>query len=291
MLKLTLDSNRETAGPLSELLQQFGAMSVSLTAVSDENLFAADSAQEETLWHHTRVSALLHEDTDLDVLLPLIRQRLGLESIHECRIEHLTDRDWVSEFEKTHGAQVYAGKLCVCPQWCTPPESAKHVLVLDPGLAFGTGSHETTGLCLEWLAGVEVTDKVVIDYGCGSGILALSALLLGAGHAWAVDIDEQSLDATRNNAAKNRLQARLSVGLPDEVQLPQADVLLANILLNPLKNLAPYFAGLVKTGGRLALSGILAGQADDCLAAYQSWFNMNEPVFKHEWALLTGVRK
>lgn len=291
MLKLIFDSNREAAGPLSDLLQQFGAISVSLSAVSNENLFDADSEQGETLWQHTRVTALLHEDTDLDVLMPLIRQRLGMENIHEYRIEHLADRDWVSEYKKTHEARVYAGKLCICPQWRTPPEAVRHILTLAPGLAFGTGSHETTGLCLEWLTSLDLDGKSIIDYGCGSGILALSALLLGANHAWAVDNDEQAIEATHNNAAKNRLQSRLTIGLPDDVQLPQADILVANILLNTLKTLAPHFASMVKTGGRLALSGILASQTDECLAAYQSWFNMNAPVFKREWALLTGVRK
>lgn len=290
-LQLTLDSNKQTAEILSELLQQFGAISVSLSAISDEPLFGQESTGADTLWRNTRVTALLYEETDLDVLLPLLKQRVGRDQIQNCRIEQLADRDWVDEYRQKQEARVIAGKLCICPGWLTPPENTVHVLKLDPGLAFGTGSHETTSLCLEWMTRQPLQEKTVIDYGCGSGILALSALLLGAAHAWAVDVDEQAIEATLNNALKNHLQSCLTVGHPDTQQLPQTDILVSNILLNPLISLAPRFAGLVKRGGNVVLSGMLANQVDDCLAVYRSWFNMNEPVFNREWALLTGVRK
>ena len=290
-LQLTLDSNQQNADQLSDLLQQFGAISVSLSAISDEPLFSESSTETETLWKHTRIKALLHEDTDLDVLLSLLRQRISSSDIHKYRIEHLAEKDWVGEYQQKHEARVFANKLCVCSGWQTPPDTVSHVLMLDPGLAFGTGSHETTSLCLEWLAGQKLQEKTIIDYGCGSGILALSALLLGASHAWAVDIDEQAITATQANAVKNHLQSNLTSGHPGALHLPHTDMLVANILLNPLISLAPCFSGLVKAGGLLALSGLLANQVDDCLAAYQSWFTMQEPVFNREWALLTGVRK
>lgn len=290
-LQLIIDSNRESAEKLSELLQQFGAVSVSLSGIGNETLFGQDETQAEMLWEHTRLKALLHEDTDLDVLLSLLRQRVGVNEIHEYKIEHLAEKDWLAEYQQKQEARVFSGKLCICPGWLAPPPSVTHVLWLDPGLAFGTGSHETTSLCLEWLASQQLQNKSIIDYGCGSGILALSALLLGAGHAWAIDIDEQAIEATQANAIKNRLQAHLTTALPDAVPLPPADMLVANILLNPLLSLSSHFSDLVKPGGQVALSGILASQVDDCLAAYQSWFTMREPVFNREWALLAGVRK
>ncbi|NIQ11712.1 MAG: methyltransferase, partial [Gammaproteobacteria bacterium] len=214
---------------LSELLVQFGAIAVSLSALSDEHLFDSNSAQTDDLWIETRISALLYEDTDLDTLLPLIRKRIGDEHIRNYSIDSLADKNWVGEYRQNHQARIFANRLCVCPDWLEPPANVEQILWLDPGLAFGTGSHETTGLCLDWLAKQTLENKIVVDYGCGSGILALSALKLGADHVYATDIDSQALAATIANAEKNHLTANLVTGLPDTMQFPEADLLLANI--------------------------------------------------------------
>jgi ribosomal protein L11 methyltransferase len=289
-LQLTFECNRESAKTLAELLEQFGAASVSLSAVSNEMLFGQCEPVSEELWERTRVTALLDDDSDLDTLLVVVRDRIGADHIKQHHIELIEDKDWVGEYQHTHGPKIFGDRFCICPGWCTPPENIPNVLMLDPGLAFGTGTHETTAMCLDWLIEHDIKNKQVIDYGCGSGILALAALKLGAAHAWAVDIDPQALDAAKANVERNQLSDRITIMHPDEGLLPASDVLLANVLLNPLKDLATKFAGLVSPGGNVVLSGILSTQAEECLAAYQSWFNMQTPVYQREWALLEGTR-
>ncbi len=184
---------------------------------------------------------------------------------------------------------VFGERLCICPGWLKPPDGYQHIITLDPGLAFGTGGHPTTSLCLEWLARQELTGRSVIDYGCGSGILALAAARLNAGKVYAVDIDLQAVAAARNNAGRNKLE-EITIGAAEEVDLPASDILIANILLTPLLAFAPKFSTLVKAKGDIVLSGILASQAEECLAAYGRWFKMDEPEFRNEWAMLHGVR-
>lgn len=290
-LQLSLDSNREDAEQLAELLDQFGAISVSLSAISDELLFGQEEKDDEQLWESTRVTALLHEDTDLDTMLVTLNNRVGNNHILGHQIQLLPDKDWVSDFQHSYGVRLFSDKLCICPSWCTPPDNITNILMLDPGLAFGTGTHDTTSMCLEWLIENDVNGKTVIDYGCGSGILALAAVKLGASTASAIDIDPQAVEATRENARKNGLTERITAFFPDEAELEEVDILLANVLLNPLKDLALLFSSLVLPQGKIVLSGILATQAEECLAAYVPWFDMKPPEFRCEWALLEGVRR
>ena len=266
--------------------------SVSLSA-SDRQLIIGqfpDPDQEEQLWDHTQVTALLHEDTDLDVMLASLRKRLGPLLSGKVKISPLPDRDWVREYQDSHGPRIFGDKLCVCPGWHIPPDNIENILMLDPGLAFGTGSHETTGLCLDWMVANSIKGKQVIDYGCGSGILAIAAVMLGADHAWALDIDPQALQSASVNAENNQVADKLTIAMPDEVIVPPVDILIANILLNPLQELAERFAELLLPGGNIVLSGILANQAEECLVAYKPWFNMGPPEFKREWAMITGFR-
>ncbi len=290
-LQLTLESDLESAVQLSELLEQFGAVSVSMSAVSDEKIFGQAIEVDPVLWQQTRVIALLYEDIDLDTLLVCLRNRVGADKIGKHEITILEDRDWVNEFKSGHGVKVFADRLCVCPSWCELPREDIAHIILDPGLAFGTGTHETTAACLEWLASNDIEHKSVIDYGCGSGILALAAVKLGAGKVYAVDIDPQALQASEENAKRNNISDRLIIAHPDEIQLPVVDVVVANVLLNPLQQLANRLADLLPSGGDLVLSGLLSTQAEECLAAYQSWFNMGPPVYKEEWCLLHGIKK
>jgi len=175
-----------------------------------------------TLWNRTRVSALLHEDIDLDTLLVCLNNRVGAGNILKHRIDLLQDKDWVNAYQQGQGPKIFGERLFIYPSWCTPPDDTKYHIILDPGLAFGTGSHDTTAMCLDWLAGHDINCKLVIDYGCGSGILALAALCLGAQHAFAIDIDPQALQATRANAELNHLLARITITHPDELHCQQS---------------------------------------------------------------------
>jgi ribosomal protein L11 methyltransferase len=181
----------------------------------------------------------------------------------------------------------------VHPSWIAPPDPEGINIMLDPGMAFGTGTHPTTALCLEWLANCRVLSGArVVDYGCGSGILALAAAKLGARQVWAVDLDARALAVTCDNAAKNEVLDTIIPLLPEHVDDPQpVDIVIANILAGPLLELAPRFAKLTVIGGRVVLSGILAEQAEECLAAYASWFTMDHLERREEWCLLAGARR
>ena len=227
--QLTLECGGDAADKLSVLLQQFGAISVSLTAASGEDLLVEGSFTTEDFWERTRISALLHEDTDLDILLVCLRNCVGPDQIHTRHIEVIEDRDWVSEVQQSQQAHIFGSRLCVCPGWRTPPDNIPHLIRLDPGLAFGTGGHDTTAMCLEWLVQNNISGKVVIDYGCGSGILALAASALGASHVYAIDIDPQALQAAVLNVERNRMQCKITVAHPEEIELPGASILLANV--------------------------------------------------------------
>lgn len=289
LLRLTVSTDAAHVEAVGELLEQFGAASLSYAPVTGEAIF--DTGGEAVFWEHTAVTALLDEDADLDILIACLRNRAGDGNIHACHIAPLQDEDWMARQRRDHGPLVYGDSLCICPTWSTPPEQATHVIRLDPGLAFGSGSHPTTRLCLEWLARADLQDRFVIDYGCGSGILGLAALALGAARVSAVDIDDQAVVAARDNAGRNGFSGRLDAGRPAALAGGGADILLANILLGPLLDLAPRFGELVGPGGRLVLSGLLAQQAQECLAAYQPWFKMEAPRFNQEWAMICGTRR
>ncbi len=287
-LRLSLDCSKQGAEIIQDLLERFGAISVSLEAISDE-LIVDHNSREQQLWEQTRVIALLDEATDLDILTGCLRNAVGNDAISNHSIKLLQDQDWVSNYHLQFGPRIFGEKLCICPGWSDPPASIKHILMMDPGLAFGTGSHPTTSLCLNWLVEQDLKDRTVIDYGCGSGVLALSALKLGAKFTWAVDIDPVAVMATRDNAVRNDLSEKIRVGLPDEDDnIPRSSLLIANVLLNPLMELAGKFSRMLIPGADIVLSGILVTQVDDCLAAYNRWFTMNQPVFSEEWGMLTG---
>jgi len=301
-LQLELETNQTQAEELSELLEQFGAVSVSLTASSDEPLFDTQGQDENQsddqsqgnnnkLWQKTRVIALLHPDADLDIMLVCLRDRIGADNIYQHKIELLKDKDWVSEFKAEHQPLYFSDRVCISPSWCDQPENNIPTVILDPGLAFGTGAHPTTSLCIEWLAENDLSNKIVIDYGCGSGILAMVAALLGAREVYAVDIDKQALQAARDNIERNNLAKTIVVDHVDDCALPVADVLVANILMNPLKGLVEKFSELIRPEGDIILSGLLHIQAEECLDAYGACFNMDEPVFDSEWTRLHGIKK
>lgn len=293
-LQLSLDTNHEQAEQIAELLEQFGAISVSFAAISDEKIFHRPedpTLSDPELWQQTRLTALLHPDMDLDITLLTLQQKIGSDNITHYKYELLQDKDWVREYQGQYQPIIFEEKFVITPSWCEVPSHIKHNIELDPGLAFGTGAHPTTYLCIQYLLQQDLKDKVVIDYGCGTGILAMVAASLGAKQVYAVDIDPQAVESANANITNNKLQEHIQVGLVEKLQLPEADVLVANILMKPLQGLANQFAGLVKVEGRITLSGVLCVQAHECAEAYVDYFDMQEPIFREEWARIDGCRK
>jgi ribosomal protein L11 methyltransferase len=288
-VRLTLTSYPQYLEELGELLEKFDAISISFTPASSEPVFGDDS-EVDRFWEHTAVSALFNQDVDMDILIACIRNKAGTDNILDCRIEPVIDTNWIEKHKVGFAPMVFGNRLCICPSWLPRPQDIPHVIELDPGLAFGTGTHATTALCLQWLATHAIEGKSVIDYGCGSGILGLAAAKLGASRVSAVDIDPQALLATLDNARNNNLQDSIKTALPADFVRHTADILIANILLNPLISLSPMLATLLEPGGRIVLSGVLSTQTDQCLQAYSRWFDMDEPVFRDEWVMLTGTR-
>jgi ribosomal protein L11 methyltransferase len=237
---------------------------------------------------------LFGTDADLDSLEIDLRDSLELEQLPRHRIEALEDRDWEREWLKDFGPMRFGERLWICPADTEADDDAV-VVRLDPGLAFGTGTHATTAMCLEWLDSAGLEGRTLLDYGCGSGVLAIAALKLGCSQALAMDIDVQAVTATGQNAAQNGVQSRLTVTASADDIEGQFDIVVANILAGPLAELAASIAQHVKIGGLLTLSGILSEQVDDVLDAYAPWMDFEEPVFRSQsgqtWTRLTGRRR
>jgi ribosomal protein L11 methyltransferase len=247
------------------------------------------------LWQDTRVMGLFAADTDADLLLNYLQtgwqEQFKGATFPKYKVEILEDKDWEREWMDRFEPIQFGTKLWVCPSWKPVPEPSAANLMLDPGLAFGTGSHPTTALCLEWIAQQDWQHKRAIDYGCGSGILGLAALLLGAEHVLGVDNDEQALLATRENAHRNQINPNaIPVFLPENTPQEPVDIMLANILAGPLIGLSETLAQLTKSKGLITLSGILAHQADEVIEAFSPWFNMHTVTQKEEWVRIDGVK-
>ena len=231
----------------------------------------------------------------MDAVLADLRASLALDQLPDHRLETLADREWEREWLRDFGPMRFGVRLWVCPTGSEPDRSDAVVVRLDPGLAFGTGTHATTAMCLEWLDSIELQGRAVLDYGCGSGVLAIAALKLGCAHAHAMDIDVQAITATRENAAQNWVQERLTVSTsPDDIE-GRFDVVIANILAGPLLELAESVSDRVRPGGQLALSGILSEQAADVIAAYAPHIDFDNPEFREQdgqtWTRLTGRKR
>ncbi|MBS1212890.1 MAG: prmA [Proteobacteria bacterium] len=290
-IQISVATAESSADSVSDALSDLGALSVSLQDEGDQPLFEPKPG-ETPVWKDTRVIALFEEGIDPDLIKAALVSRFGDERLSAWRTEEIQDQAWERAWLEHFRPMRFGRRLWIVPTGFEPPEQPEAVCVsLDPGLAFGTGTHPTTALCLEWLDGQDLHGKSVLDYGCGSGILAVAALLLGAERAEAVDIDPQALTATRDNAAKNGVEDRLSCHLPGESVKEQADVVVANILANPLIELADELAGRVRRGGLIALSGILREQADAVALAYAPFFILDPPVFQEDWTRLTGIRR
>lgn len=284
-------SDAAHAERLSGCFEEAGAVSVTFEDAAGQPLFEPKPG-ETPVWDATRVIALFEADADLDAVHARMLRHAGGALLTNWREEVLADQAWERAWLEHFRPMRFGRRLWIIPSGFPEPDEADAAPVhLDPGLAFGTGTHATTALCLEWLDGCELSGKTVLDYGCGSGILAVAALTLGAREAFGVDIDPQALTATCGNAEKNAVAERLSVHAPQELPATlQADVLLANILANPLIELAPRLAGRVRPGGRIVLSGLLREQARSVAEAYRAYFEMEPPAFREEWVRLVGRR-
>ena len=293
-LAVTLIVDARCVETLSDVLLEGGALSVDVSDAAagtrrERPLFAEPGSAPATNWPVNRVVALFASDTDIAVLMPEALRAASLPATTTYGIDPVPEQDWVRLTQAQFTPQMITPRLWVVPTWHEVVDAAVINIRLDPGLAFGTGTHPTTRLCLRWLDAHLTPGASVIDYGCGSGILAIAAMKLGASRTAGVDIDEQALLAARHNAMQNQTDASFFAAA-DELK-SQADVVVANILANPLTVLAPLLAQFTLFGGHVVLFGILAPQADEVRAAYQPWFDMHMTDPEDEWVLLAGVRR
>ena len=289
-LQVRLAITPEQAETYEDLLLEVGAVSVTFMDAEDQPIFEPDLGTTP-LWSNTHLLALFEADTDAEALIAHL-QLLSAGALPEHQVERIEDQDWERSWMDGFAPMPFGQRLWIVPSWHEAPEPEAVNLLLDPGLAFGTGTHPTTSLCLQWLDGQDLEGCSVLDFGCGSGILAIAALLLGAPQAVGTDIDPQALEASRDNAQRNGIaDERFPVYLPEDLPPQQADVVVANILAGPLVSLAPRITALVKSGGRLALSGILAEQAEEVRAAYADAFVLDPTAEQDGWVRITGVRR
>lgn len=289
-----IPADEQTAETLSDALMDLGALSASIEdalAGTDQEMpiFGEPGEPEAGLWQSSIISALFPADADVAAVIAAAAHTIGLDTPPRFTIELLEEQDWVRLTQSQFDPIPISLRLWIIPTWHTAPMPDAINLILDPGLAFGTGSHPTTRLCLQWLDENISGGENVLDYGCGSGILAIAAIKLGAKCAIGTDIDPQAIQASRDNALQNKVSAAFY--LPDAVPSFQADILVANILTNPLKVLAPALASMVERGGRIVLSGILAEQAEDVLAIYCEWFDIETSGLDEGWVRLSGVKR
>ncbi|MFO7704893.1 MAG: 50S ribosomal protein L11 methyltransferase [Halopseudomonas sp.] len=288
-LQLRLAITPEQAEPLEESLLGLGAVSVTFMDGEDQPIFEPDLGTTP-LWSHTHLLALFEADTDAAQLLDNLA-RLSANPLPEYQLEQIADQDWERSWMEHFKPMRFGRRLWIVPSWHAAPEPDAVNLLLDPGLAFGTGTHPTTALCLEWLDEQQLEAKQVIDFGCGSGILAIASLLLGAAQVCGTDIDIQALEASRDNAQRNQIaDERFMLYLPEQMPQEPADILVANILAGPLVSLAGQLASLVKPGGLIALSGILTEQTEDILDAYRHDFTLDPVAERDGWIRVSGRR-
>lgn len=289
-LQLTVTVDRDRASTLTDWLDEHGALAVTVESAGNEIMFD-EATPGEPAWADQKLTALFADDVEPAGLVSRVN---GITNSQSSSLRRLADQDWerawLDQFEPVR----VSDRLWVCPSWIAPPDAEAVNLRIDPGLAFGTGTHPTTFLCLEYLCGCELRDQIVIDYGCGSGILGIATLALGAAMAFATDVDPRAVGATIENAHKNLVGDRLWCGLPDA--LPEqvagnargADLLIANILAGTLIRLQPTLTTLCGRGTRLLLSGILDHQADQVESSFNDRFEF-ERLQRGEWMLLVGT--
>lgn len=281
------------AEPMCDALLEAGALSASIedadAGTPDEQpQFGEPGSVNTPGWMHSKVVVLLEPDADIAGVLGEAAQAIGLPDVPAYTVEAVAEQNWVQLTQSQFDPIRVSERLWIVPSWHESPDPAAINLILDPGMAFGTGSHPTTRLCLEWLERHVTAGCSVLDYGCGSGILAIAAARLGAGSVAGVDIDPQAVEAARANAERNGVAALFADSA--EPVAGEYDVVVANILSNPLRVLAPAICAHVRPGGRLALSGILREQVDEIIAIYAQWIPLQVADTREDWVCLSGIR-
>ncbi|MBD0846842.1 50S ribosomal protein L11 methyltransferase [Pectobacterium versatile] len=290
-IQLKINTSGKVAEQLGDVMMESGAVSVTFQDTHDTPVFEPLPG-ETRLWGDTDAIALYDAETDMNAVIAILEQEPLLGAGFKHKIEQLEDKDWEREWMDNFHPMQFGKRLWICPSWRDIPDPTAVNVMLDPGLAFGTGTHPTTALCLQWLDGLDLEGKTIIDFGCGSGILAIAALKLGAARAIGIDIDPQAIQASRDNAQRNGVSERLELYLPkDQPADLSADVVVANILAGPLRELAPLISDLPKAGGHLGLSGVLATQAEGVAEAYADKFTLDPVAEREEWCRITGQRR
>jgi ribosomal protein L11 methyltransferase len=288
--QISVITDKKTAPKVSDFFSDLGAVSVTYMDAEDQPVYEPPPG-ETKIWRLTKVIALFELDTEPELVKTVLFSQFKGYLLQNWFHEVLQDQAWERTWMEHYQPMKFGESLWVCPTGQEKSESGTVCMTLDPGLAFGTGTHPTTALCLEWLANHDLTDKVVIDYGCGSGILAVASLLLGAKQAYAIDIDPQAITATRANAEKNEVVDRIECYLPEQFSDLQADIVIANILAKPLCELSELISELIKDNGKLILSGILNEQAESVMMAYEHHnINIQTPEIQGDWCRLDGKK-
>ncbi|WP_369926475.1 50S ribosomal protein L11 methyltransferase [Xanthomonas sp. NCPPB 2632] len=295
-LELSLTIRAAEQPRVEAALEDLGALSITLqdadAETPDEEAIFEPGVGELPLWNQIVLNALFEADADRRGLTAAIADDLPFIEPAQIAWRDVGDQDWTRVWMEDYKPMPFGRRLWVYPSNIEPPVDGDIVVVrLDPGLAFGTGTHPTTAMCLEWLDGQQLAGKSVLDFGCGSGILAIAALKLGAARAVGIDNDPQAIVSSHDNAERNGVQADLAVYLPGEAPVELADVLVANILAGPLGDLAPTFAAAVKPGAPFAISGILFGQHEELLTRYAEWFDNLEIRQLEDWVRISGLRR
>ncbi len=291
--QFVMDLETLNADRVEEIFARHGAQSITYTDAGDKPVL--EPAPGETpMWCETRICGLFTPDADLTTLQDDLKVALEIDALPAHKITELENRAWEREWLRDFGPMQFGARVWICPGDSVVDDAKAVVVRLDPGLAFGTGTHATTALCLEWLDSLSLDGKSMLDYGCGSGVLAIAALKLGCDRAMATDIDPQAISATYDNATRNDVRDRLTTALKADDINGDFDVVIANILAAPLIELAENIAGRVKSGCLLALSGILSEQVGEVLEAYAPWIEFDETVKREQgeqtWARLSGRR-
>jgi len=288
-LQITFEASAEDASTISTMMELCGALAVT-TEGSDEELRLQVANEPKPLWPSNRITGLFPEHTDSTAVARQIATALG-GSLPAYSVDLLADADWSSAWMANYRPIAVTDTLWICPSWITPPRPDAVNIILDPGMAFGTGDHPTTALCLRWLAEQNLRGRTVIDFGSGSGILSIAALKLGARTAIGIEIDAQARTISMDNARRNGVDAGFTVIAPDELaETARADVVVANILASPLVSLAPTISNCVHLGGQLALSGMLTDQTDAVVSAYARTFRFDRREQRGEWVLLAATK-
>ncbi len=296
-IQLQIRSGQDDAPTIESALEAAGALSVTMVDAADQPLFEPGPG-ETPLWADLLITGLFSAEADPLQVIAAIKESLTPAQLAGLVVASLEDRNWVRAWMDEFKPMRFGQRLWICPSWTPPPDPTAVNLMLDPGLAFGTGTHPTTSLCLAWLDGQDLAGCQVIDYGCGSGILGLAALKLGAALAHGVDNDPQALVATRDNCDKNGISPeRFPTWLPQDFyqavkagEITPVQGIAANILAQPLIDLAATLAGLLKTGGWILLSGILEEQVESVMTAYSPWFTIDSIDTMNGWARITATR-